>query len=37
MGGYPFGMRYGMTSNLPYEQKETVPMGYGFETMGPNM
>jgi hypothetical protein len=26
-----------MTSTLPYEQKETVPMGYGFGTMGPDM
>jgi hypothetical protein len=37
MGGYPFGMSYGMTLNLPYETKETIPMGYGFGTMGPEM
>jgi hypothetical protein len=45
MGGNPFSLSqdsqmhlgYGMTSTLPYEQKETVPMGYGFGTMGPDM
>jgi hypothetical protein len=36
MGGYPFGMSYGMPSNLEYKHKETVSMGYGFGTMGPN-
>jgi hypothetical protein len=37
MGGYPFGMVYGMPSIHPYDNKEAVPFGFGFGIIGPDM
>jgi hypothetical protein len=37
MGGYQFGMAYGVPLIQPYEHKAEIPMRFGSGTLGPDM